>query len=289
MQHFKQRLGNEFNHIQIKTQSKYRRLFGKIIEITDPTLKNYQSRLQSLKGKYQGQRCFMMGNGPSLNRTPLEKLSGEYVWGFNRCYLLFDQIDWRPSFYVSVDTRVTPDNADEINDLFSLLPETSFFFPREFRMQRIINSAPNVYWFREVMLSDNVDDLPDSHFSLDPASFMRSVRTVTIAGLQLAVYMGFNPIYLIGCDTDYKEPDTVRFEDKEKQLLISTKDNDIDHFAPNYFGKGKKYHQPLPGQMLFSYKQVKEVCDLHGVDIFNATIGGKLEVFERVRFESLFE
>ena len=254
---------------------------------TDANLRRYRARLAALEGRYSGQRCFIMGNGPSLNKTPLEKLAGECVWGLNRCHLLFDRIDWRPMFYVAVDTRVVPDNAEEINALFADLPDTLFFFPLQFRMERILKSAPNTYWYNEISLSDG--HLPDGHFSTNVTAFVRSVRTVSIAAMQLAVHLGFNPIYFIGCDTDYEVPETVKFEDGNPGLIVATQNDDIDHFAPNYFGAGKKYHQPYPERMIFSYQQAKRVCDRLGVQAFIATVGGKLEVFPRVEFDSLFE
>ena len=56
-------------------------------------------RLRSLHNIHRGKRIFIIGNGPSLNRTPLEKLEGEFTFGVNRIYMLFDRIKWRPTFY----------------------------------------------------------------------------------------------------------------------------------------------------------------------------------------------
>ncbi len=253
----------------------------------DQSLRRCRLRLASLKGKYRGHRCFIMGNGPSLNATPLNKLSDEYVWGVNRCYLLFDRISWRPTFYSAVDTRVVPDNAEEINALFTALTTTTFFFPLKFRVERILNSAANTYWYNEISISDKC--LPDGHFSTNVPRLVRSARTVTIAAMQVAVHLGFNPIYLIGCDTAYKVPKTSHFEDKDQHLIVATHDDDCNHFTSDYFGSGKKYHQPHPERMVFGYEQANRACNRLGIQIFNATVGGELEVFPRIEFESLFE
>jgi hypothetical protein len=257
------------------------------IWLSDPNLRYTRTRLISLRGVYRGQRCFVMGNGPSLNQTPLEKLANDHVWGANRCYLLFDQIEWRPAFIIAVDTRVVPDNAQEITDLAAELKSTSFFFPSHFRWERTLNSAPNIYWYHEISLDDNW--LPEGHFSMNVESYVRSVRTVTIAALQIAVYLGFNPIYLIGCDTNYVLPESAIFEDQEQTQIVGGADNDPNHFSQDYFGQGRKYHQPYPEKMIFSYQQVKQVCDRLGIQIFNATVGGKLEIFPRVDINTLFD
>ncbi len=97
-----------------------------------PTTENENNQLLSLKNKYKGERIFLIGNGPSLNKTPLELLEDEYTFGVNRIYLLFDRINWRPTFYTVNDWEVGSDNASEINEL-----EDMTFFSNTF--SRIIH------------------------------------------------------------------------------------------------------------------------------------------------------
>ncbi|MEL7474404.1 MAG: hypothetical protein AAGK04_13885, partial [Planctomycetota bacterium] len=105
-------------------------------------------RLAQLKNKHRGERIFILGNGPSLNRTPLHQLKDEYTFATNRIHLLYDRIDWRPSFYTTVDFRVAPDCRDEINALPELaLPDqdTTYFFPERFR--GLLREGPDVHWY----------------------------------------------------------------------------------------------------------------------------------------------
>jgi hypothetical protein len=102
--------------------------------------------------------------------------------------------------------------------------------------------------------------------------------------LQLAYYFGFDEVYLIGMDFDYKIPDSAIIEG----LSITSTTDDINHFHPDYFGPGKKWHDPDLEQVLTSYKKMKEVYKADGRKIINATKGGKLEVFERVDYDQLF-
>lgn len=253
--------------------------------LIDKNVNNKAARLQQFHGKYNGQRCFIMGNGPSLNKMDLSLLQNEYVWGSNRCYLLFNKISWRPKFYMAVDTRVVPDNADEINSLYKKMIDSRFFFPVDFRYKGILKSARNVYWYKEIPFTE--ENLPYSMFCTNPSDYVYSVRTVTIAMLQIAVYMGFNPIYLIGCDTSYTIPNSAQFETGNNETLIST-DEDPNHFDSSYFGKGKKWHEPHVDRMIFHYEQAKRVCDERGVRVINATVGGNLEVFPRINYLELF-
>lgn len=246
-----------------------------------PIARGMAQRLLSLKGTYRGRRCFVMGNGPSLNEMELSLLSDDFVWGSNRCYLLYDRINWRHQFFVSMDTRVLPDIADEVNELSDELPKTSFFFPYCFA-QRTITPKPNVFFYNQVRAEAN---RPETMVSAKVERWVPEVSTVTIAAIHLATHLGFDPIYLIGCDTSYRVQSTVEIEDEHGNDFVSTADDDANHFDPRYFGKGRKWHDPHVDRMIAMYEVVKARSQ---ASIVNATVGGNLEVFPRVEFKSLF-
>jgi hypothetical protein len=252
----------------------------------DRNARESSRRLSGLKGIYSGKRCFLMGNGPSLNKMDLNLLDGEYVWGSNKCYLLFDRVNWRPAFYVAVDRRVVPDVRIEIAQLTRDFPGTIFFFPLFFRVTNVLGSNPNVYWYEEKV--NHQGHLASRAFSTQVDKWVSRVRTVTVAMLQLAVYLGFNPIYLIGCDTSYSIPSTVQKVDKNGDLLVSTSNDDVNHFSSEYFGKGSKWHDPHVENMIQHYQKAKVVCDSLNVQVYNATVGGNLEVFPRKDYKTLF-
>jgi len=256
------------------------------VHFSDQNVRQACDRLKKMHGRYRGKRCFIMGNGPSLNEMELDLFKDDFVWASNKCYLLFDRISWRPSFYVAVDKRVVPDIRDQISKLIVDLPETMFYFPVRFRVRSGLPSAPHVYWYREVdyQRSTEFRDM----FTVDASKWVSNVKTVTIAALQLAVYLGFNPIYLIGCDTSYSIPESVEVENNDPNLLVSSRNDDPNHFDPSYFGKKNKWHAPHPEKMISHYRKAQKICEFIGVRVFNATIGGKLEVFPRVNYKDLF-
>ena len=104
--------------------------------------------------------------------------------------------------------------------------------------------------------------------------------------LQLAAYMGFNAIYLLGIDCSYSI---------ERNMDGSITRNDISNYNDLIqieSGKEKAALEaaglfPEVDMMINGYKSAKQYADLHGIKIYNATRGGKLEVFERVNFDSL--
>ncbi|MHB0976057.1 MAG: glycosyltransferase [Candidatus Aquicultorales bacterium] len=278
------------------------------VELAEVSLPGYKAPLRKegpdlskFRDKHLGQRCFIMGNGPSLNQMDLTKLNDEIVFASNACYLLFDRVAWRPKYYASVDSRFIPDRAEEVLKMHEENPQIALFMPSKLhihdgtgRVEPITKYMPpgdNRYFFNHTNLLEN--NLPWSAFSIDINNHVVMPHTVTITLMQLAFYMGFKDIYLIGCDTSYKVPDSVIQEgpvyDKYgKLLLTSTKDDDINHFDPSYFGAGKRWHNPKVGEMIRHYGWAKRVINACGGQVINATVGGDLEVFPRVSFDSLF-
>jgi len=258
--------------------------------------------LTAYRNRHLGDRCFVMGNGPSLNKMNLSNLEGEVVFGCNSCHLLFDRISWRPKYYSCIDSRVLPDISEEIIRMHEQNPQMVLFFPSKLHIhdgtgtvkdtKQYIPKNPNRYYFNHVRLSE--DNLPWSAFSIDVDNHVIMPHTVSITLLQLALYMGFKDIYLIGCDTSYVVPGTVTQEGPEymgygKLLLTSTKNDDPNHFDPRYFGAGRKWHNPKVGEMIKHYGWAKRVINSCGSKVYNATMGGNLEVFPRVNFDELFK
>ena len=107
---------------------------------------------------------------------------------------------------------------------------------------------------------------------------------MTIINLQLAYHLGFSEVYMIGMDFSYSIPDDAEVDGNH----ITHMSDDPNHFHPDYFGKGKVWKDPKLDRVLASYQQAKLVYEAAGRRIFNSTAGGKLELFERVPYESLF-
>jgi len=258
------------------------------------------SSLAPFRMRHRGQRCFVMGNGPSLNRMDLSLLEGETVFACNAAFLLFERVRWRPTYYACVDTRVVRDRAADIVRMLNEHPQITAFFPAELQLhdgsgrrfdgREVIPPGPNRHYFHEI--GNRESHHVETMFSLDADLHVVQPYTVAVTMLQLAVYMGFSEIYLIGCDTSYTVAGSVRQEGRKLDgvglLLTSTEDDDNNHFDPRYFGRGREWHNPQVGQMLNHYRWARLASRRSGSVIRNATVGGQLEVFERVAFGSLF-
>lgn len=240
-----------------------------------------RNAIEELKDKYAGGRCFILGNGPSLNKCDLSRLDDEFTFGVNGIFYKHDEIGFVPSVYVVEDNHVIDDNLDRINDFHCHLK----MFPIEYK--RRIRTTPNTLFFNlnRSFYEKRSAYFQNPRFSKDCSERIYGLGSVTMVNLQLAYYMGFKEVYLIGMDFSYTIPPSAVVEG----LDITSTEDDINHFHPDYFGKGKKWHDPNLEQVLKSYEYSKKVFEKDGRKIYNATVGGKLEVFERVEFEELFK
>lgn len=239
----------------------------------------YRPRLKKLREKYRNHsRCFLIGNGPSLNNTDLNALKDEVTFAVNGFFLKSRYLDWSPTFYLVEDHLVAEDRAHYINRLkgsIKLFPAyLGYAFPKSddtiFYNHRPRKSYPTGF-----------------DFSLEADKITYTGCTVTFSMMQIAVYLGFKEINLIGVDASYEIPSDVEEGSKYSVGVLDMKSDDINHFDPNYFGKGFRWHDPQVNKMIEAYSEAKRSLSGTDQNIYNATVGGKLEVFERRNFNKI--
>ncbi len=234
-------------------------------KIREKTSNKKYRDLKLLKDKHKGERCFIVCTGPSLSVDDLERLKGEYTFGVNNVFRLFDKTSWRPTYYGVIEPLVFETLRDDpvfkglenvfLPDLFEkkykqLSVKQCYIFPMD---------KFELYWSRLVK--------KPVRFSDDISLVVYDVSTVAYSLMQIAVYMGFEEIYLLGCDCNYSG---------EKQ-----------HFAE--YGVKANNAEITEKNLIVAFSAARKYADSHGIRIYNATRGGKLEVFERVNFDSLFD
>ncbi|CAA0117205.1 Uncharacterised protein [BD1-7 clade bacterium] len=235
--------------------------------------------LQALKLNKKSDVLVVIGNGPSLNKMDLNGFANIDTLASNKFYLIYDKLNWRPTYYTGMDWRVIPQIAD---NLLEKTTESAFLCPMRF--SDILHRHTNLYPFHEASLSRHT--MTKNSVSFEGG--IPSRGTVTTTAIMLGIALGYKEIYLVGCDTSYSIPQTViqegadRFGNGVKLNLTSTKDDDPNHFAGNYFGKGAVWHDPNVPEMIRSYYLVRRVANRCGVTIYNSTVGGNLEVFDRI-------
>ena len=233
-------------------------------------------RLAALKDNHRGQRCFVIGNGPSLKQTDLTRLRGEFTFGTNRIYLLFPTLGFTTSYYLSVNSLVI---EQCVQDILSL-PIPKFL---SWRSRSLIQAALP----RDGRLPAE-NPLMFLHTTYSGPKFARDARqrlwegaTVTYVALQLAYHLGFEEVILVGIDHT--------FETKGRpNTTVVSQGDDPNHFHAGYFGKGFRWQLPDLETSERAYRMAHQAYTRSGRQILDATIGGKLAVFPKVDYDSLF-
>lgn len=241
------------------------------------TKTQYGRNLTVYKSKFAGQRCFFIGNGPSLRAEELTKLheAGEITFAFNRIYNIFDQTPWRPSYYISQDEKMLAGCADIVCGLQA----DAKFIPIQLKWWNDI-SIDNAAYFN--IVNQQVDDPQQFLFSDDISRCIYNSMTGMYTAAQIAAYMGFTEIYLIGVDHHFRISQNNRSE-----IVV---DNSVkDYFTEKYNEDKDKLYIPNTERSTLTYVAMKKQCDARNIHVFNATRGGKLEVFPRIEFDSLFK
>jgi hypothetical protein len=223
-------------------------------------------RLGRLKDIHRGQRCFIIGNGPSLKQTDLSRLRNEFTFGMNRFYMAFEELGFSTTYFLSINDLVVEQSAADLQ----ALPMMKFFSWRA----------------RQWMQPD--EHLAFLYTSYNGPRFAQDVRgrlwegaTVTYTALQLAFHMGFEEVILIGVDHSFAT------KGAPNKTVVSGGD-DPNHFHPGYFGKGFRWQLPDLDTSEAAYAMARATYENAGRQVVDATVGGQLEIFRKAPYEGLF-
>lgn len=233
--------------------------------------------LSRLKNQYSGKRCFLIGNGPSLQAEDLTRLheNGEITFAFNRIYTIFDSTPWRPTFYISQDEKMLG-GCQKIVDKLALPVK---FIPIQLHWYHDIRIHKAAWFYLKAPAMEGDKPLD---FSDDISSVIFNSGTCMYTAAQIAAYMGFTEIYFIGVDHHFHIS-----QNNNGEIIVD--DSAKDYFSDKYNEDKANLYIPNTEKSTLTYVALKEQCDKRSINVFNATRGGKLEIFPRVDFDTLFE
>lgn len=232
----------------------------------NPRWRHSVAQLEKYRDAYLGKRCFIIGNGPSLRQTDMSLLESEYTFGLNRIYLLFPELGFNTSFLVSVNDLVLGQSATEMKQLN--MPKFVTW-----RARKWFHNDPKTIFL-------DTDYTGEENFSPEATKRIYEGYTVTYVALQLAFFMGFQQVILIGVDHSFTTQGTAN------QAVVSQGD-DPNHFSANYFGKGYKWQLPDLEGSERAYKLAHDAYSRARRSVVDATVGGKLTVFPKVDYTQL--
>ena len=211
--------------------------------------------LEKFKDIHKGGRCFLMGTGPSLNDTNLDLIKDEIIFGVNTLY----KLNLPCKYYGVSDVKVWQVHKEHILHL-----NTTLFLSGYAAMNFATNPEPKGTFKQEPII---IPEVSPHGFSKDITNGLCNGQTVIYdIGLQVAYYMGFEKVYLLGVDADY---------------------SGAHHFD------GAKAENMSGGavgnwsRVFAAHKLAKQIFEEDGREILNATPGGKLEIYRRVKLEDV--
>ncbi len=223
-------------------------------------------QLASFLNKHVGERAVLVCNGPSLNQMDLRFLRKNICIGLNKIFLGFKKFGFYPNYYVAVNDLVIEQSAAQIKDLNCI----------KFISQRNAKHVP------ESALTHHIrTHRPPQQFCTDITEGVNEGYTVTYAALQVAYYLGFKEVVIVGMDHRY----TYHGQPNETHLLPG---DDPNHFAPDYFG-GQRWDNPDLANSESSYKLARKVFEADGRRIIDATLNGACTIFEKQPYTEVFK
>lgn len=207
---------------------------------------------------------FVVGNGPSLRWTPLDKLKGEICFATNRINLIYPYTDWRPTHYVRAEQAdiQAPETYYEDMRLHVDELQCEVFCNVWFVKNTDFGKRPNV------TILDACAHYQTNYDSEYCPHLWHLPRICTMGGsvnvaIQLAVQEGATEIILVGCDLGYKDGKPSHFDDQYETglTLQAARYANMNALTAHIIAKRSS---PVP--------------------IYNATLGGSLEVYERINY-----
>ncbi len=235
--------------------------------------------IKDFKGKFRGERVWIVGSGPSIDNTPLDLIEDEYSFGMNGIGQVFDCTSWRPRFFVCATAYASKkdyrnyvlravENCEIAVFCDRLLPMISNHIP--------LGSYHKVVWLKCLQNSSERNDPRDEWWNplMVERNKINNFGTSAFACTQIAAYLGFETMIFVGCDMGYKsfkagEPDPNHFGDQHESGELSMPQVIHDLENPRRFE---------------SHEIIKRRAEKVGIKVYNATIGGELEVYERVDY-----
>jgi hypothetical protein len=193
--------------------------------------------------------------------------AGEITFAFNSIFRL---PRFKPTYYCVEDALVAEDQAEQFN---------------AYRADCKIVAGDLAHCL-EADLYVNFDRKPEGWpvFSRDAGRIVYWGGTVSYMAMQLAYYMGIRELYCVGVQNYKGIPDTA---DRAGAVILSTADDDPNHFCPEYFGRGRKWHDPCQERMKEAHREALKQFRAAGGNIYNCTPGNDWGVFEARDFSEV--
>lgn len=245
---------------------------------------NYNS---VFRGIHQGKRCFILCNGPSIKKQNLLLLKNEIVFSVSSGYHHKDYLTIQPKYHCipqfSCSKYLRPkDVISWFKEMHAKIGKAELFLDVTqeplIRKNKLFPGRNINYVYSGFFQKEN------SRKVIDISKKIPWITTAPVLCMMIAMYMGFKEVYLLGIDNDFWKIGEYNYF--FEPTVLKGKNESAD---PDGKMRDPLYCQFLAfGSLLKQYWLVHNIARSNGVKIINATEGGALEEFPRVKFESLF-
>lgn len=220
---------------------------------------DYEQKLLSLKDIHKGKTCFLLGTGPSLNNINFELIKDDILFGTNTLYKALHKYNIKPRYYCVSDDNVWDKHKDGILEVDSTI---------------ILSGNAGRSYLQEHKREKNILVLKDlgciyhngwKESDITKGTYWGYSIMVDIC-LQVAFFMGFETVVLLGCDCNYSGKQHFDGE------VYSFQKEKLDEHWKNAFT---------------SYRFIKDVYEKNNRKIYNAGIESKLDIFEKKKLEEI--
>lgn len=249
--------------------------------------RNVLARNAALRGRHAGKRCFILANGPSVNQQNIRPLANETVFSVSKGYHHPDFQTVKPHYhcvpqitYGNMTPEMTVSWFQEMDA--ALPPETELFLASQeydlVQRNRLFSERTVRYVCAgQRYFAKQPRAIPDL------TGLVPRAESVPVMALIIALYMGFTRSYLLGVEHDWFV--SKRYDYFFDRSAVTWKDAGVNSDG----SMDNKLLDDLPHvlRLWTQYAALDALARANGVQIFNATAGGMLDVFPRARFEDV--
>lgn len=236
--------------------------------INYPKIKKIIRKNSELKNKHVGERCFIIGNGPSLNDTDISYIKDEFTFATNYFYKSKQYKILQPTYYLLLDGGFFQEKSEILNEIISEISASTLIlnYKGKKKVENCEDSLKTIYYLYQRLF-------PHKKLQcVDASKNMTIGLNVVIGCIQMAIYMGFKEIYLIGTDfNSFSSTKSIHCYNSNEERTISIGDELKFYSLVSYF-----------------HYYLEEYTDKNNIKIYNASKYSLLDAYERINYEKIF-
>ena len=249
----------------------------------DPSVQAVLDRNRVFLNRHADERCFILATGPSIREQDLTLLQGEICFAVSNFFVHPDYATIQPRYYCVAGYHKPITKAawaEWLREMEAATGAATMFFSLNDRERIESNSLFCNRQLHYLQFGASWNEILKR--GVDLTRPVPGPQSVPVMALEIAMYMGFQQIYLLGCDHDWI-----------LHLNVSSHFYEEDQHALNRVGYSEWDGHDLGlecdslARLWRQYKAVQQLAAASGSEVFNATAGGLLEVFPRVRYEDV--